>query len=183
MCFFPAGAAHRMSRAAAQPFRPAQLGRAHPIERSGRRRQRQRWCRRRRPSIHGHRAHRRWNRLSRAGPIRRISTCRKGVPSGEATGGEFVTALLRARCRGTVRLPSRIVGSMSEVAEINGATVTGDLPLAALPARGSIASPDLKMAATDLATLSTPIAANRLTMNALSSAGGKATAMILQAGI
>jgi hypothetical protein len=72
---------------------------------------------------------------------------------------------------------------MSEVAVINGATVTGDLPVAALPARRSSASPGLKMAATDLATLSTPIAAIRLTMNALSSAGGKVTATVLQAEI
>jgi hypothetical protein len=33
------------------------------------------------------------------------------------------------------------------------------------------------------ATFSTPVAAIRLTMNALSSAGGKVTATILQAGI
>jgi hypothetical protein len=39
------------------------------------------------------------------------------------------------------------------------------------------------MAATDLATFSTPVAAIRLTINALSSAGGKVTATILQAGI
>jgi hypothetical protein len=82
-----------------------------------------------------------------------------------------VTAVLWAGCRGTVRLPFSIVGSMSEVAEINAATVTGDLPVAALPARGSSASPGIKMAATDLATLSTPIAVIRLTMSALSSAG------------
>ena len=94
-----------------------------------------------------------------------------------------MTAVLWARCRGTVRLPSRIVGSMSEVAVINGAAVTGDLPVAALPARGSSASPGLKMAATDLATLSTPVAAIRLTMNARSSVGGQVTATILQAGI
>jgi hypothetical protein len=39
------------------------------------------------------------------------------------------------------------------------------------------------MAATDLATLSMPVAAIRLTMNALSSAGRKVTATILQAGV
>jgi hypothetical protein len=60
--------------------------------------------------IHGHRAHRRWNRRSRAGPIRKFQHAENGSRLARRPEGEFVTAVLWARCRGTVQGPFRKIG-------------------------------------------------------------------------
>lgn len=89
-------------------------------------------------------------------------------------------------CTGLMNIGVSVVGNSTSTWQIDYTVddPTGAYPNPTLGASAvTVYSTTSGSSTATYATLSTPVAAIRLTMNALSSAGGKVTATILQAGI